>query len=185
MELSSLNCHGCGAPLEVAADARFATCSHCGARLTVKRSERAAYTELLEGIDRKTDAMAEQLSAIKRQNEQLSDIKRQNEIERIDREWEQERQQYMTTGNNGIRSEPNAIGGLIAATIAGVFGLIWTLSAENIGAGKFSLFGVLFVGLAVYVGYHSVTVGTRYMEAKARYQERRAAVVDRANESEE
>jgi len=115
----------------------------------------------------------------------LSAIKRQNELERIDREWELECEQYLTTGNNGIRSEPNAIGGLIASIVAGVFGLIWTLSAENMGAGKFSLLGLLFVGLAVYMGYHSVTVGTKYMEAKARYQERRAAIVDRANESDE
>jgi len=175
MELISLNCNGCGAPLDVAADARFAICGHCGARLAVKHSDTAASTELLEGIDRKTDAMTEQLSA----------IQRQHELERIDREWEREREQHMTTGNNGIRSEPNAICGLIAAIVAGVFGIFWTVSAENIGAGKFSLFGLVFVGLAVYLGFRSVTVGTKYMEAKARYEERRAAVVDRANESDE
>jgi len=167
MEIISVNCNGCGAPLEVGADTKFVTCSHCGAQLAIKRTASSSYTELLEGIDRKADAITEQ----------LAEITRHNEIERIDREWELERTQFMSTNRNGNRSEPNAIGGLLAAAVGGLFGLFWIVKALDIGGGAFSLFGLVFVALAIYVGVSSVSGSMKYMEAKDRYQRRRAAVL--------
>ena len=48
MELISVSCNHCGAPLEVPPGANYVTCAHCGSRLAVKRTGSAVYTELLE-----------------------------------------------------------------------------------------------------------------------------------------
>lgn len=175
MELLSVNCNGCGAPLEVGADTRFATCNHCGARLAIQRTDSAAFTEFLESIDRSTDSVAKL----------LRDIKRQNEIERIDREWELERKQYDIQGRTPDAVLGNSIGLMIVAVIMGVFGAFWTVSASQMGAGGFSLFGLVFVGFAVWLGYQSMTGGSKYLEAKERYLERRTAALDQLHESDD
>ena len=78
MQLESLNCNNCGAPLEVAATSNFVTCNHCSTRLAVRRTESSAFTEQLEDIGAKQDEMLNRLKRIERQT-QLSDL---------DREWE-------------------------------------------------------------------------------------------------
>jgi DNA-directed RNA polymerase subunit RPC12/RpoP len=166
VEITSVNCNNCGAPLEVAPGTNFVTCQHCGSRLAVKRTGSSAYTELLEKLDQKTDVMAEQ----------LAELVRQNEVERIDREWEQERQQYMISGKDGHKHEPNAVGGVVMAVVMSGFGLFWMIGAASAGApGPFPLFGLLFIGAAIFFGYKSVTASTQLADAKARYERRRRA----------
>ncbi len=169
MEFTLVNCNGCGAALDVGPDTRFATCSQCGARLAVKRSETAAYTEVLENLERKTDAIAEQ----------LADIQRQNELERIDREWERERETLMISGKNGSRSEPNATMGIIVAVVMSLSGLFWTATTMSMGApGGFTCFGGLFVIAAIGIGVLTVKKAQAYESAQARYWQRRRAAMD-------
>ena len=174
MEIVSVNCNSCGAPLDVGAGTKFATCIHCGARLAIKRGESAAYTEILENLDRKTDAIAEQ----------LAEITRQNELERIDREWDQEREKYLTTHKNGSRTEPSASGGIVMAAIAGTLGLIWTGMAFSMGAGGFALFGLVIAGFAVFIGINMVNAATKYEAAQTRYRKRRASVLEKSEPEE-
>jgi len=167
MEIVLVNCNGCGAALDVGPDTRFVTCAQCGARLAVKRSATAAYTEILEGLDRKTDAIAEKLAT----------IERQNELERIDREWEQEREQYLLTGRHGTKSEPNAAMGVVMAVVVGGFGLFWTVGAVGAGGGGIAFLGLIFVAFAVIFGYTSVMKAQAFEAAEQRYRKRRAAAL--------
>jgi hypothetical protein len=169
MEIILVNCNGCGAALDVGPDTRFATCAQCGARLAVKRSESAAYTEVLEKLERKTDAIADQ----------LAEIQKQNELERIDREWEQEREGYMVSHKSGRRTEPSATMGIIVAIVAGVFGIIWIGSALSMGApGEFACFGAVFILVAIGFGFMNVVKAKEYEAAQQRYRKRRSAAME-------
>jgi hypothetical protein len=175
MSVLSVNCNGCGASLDVSAETRFVTCGHCGARLEIKQSANSTYTEMLEKLDRKTEEIADELAA----------IRRQNEVERIDREWERERKQYLTADRSGNLSEPSAVLGVVAAVVAGVFGLFWMAGAASMSGGEsFSLFGFVFISAAIYLGYVSVTKASAYEEAKRRYENRRAEAMDGKDEDE-
>jgi DNA-directed RNA polymerase subunit RPC12/RpoP len=77
--LESIACGNCGAPVRVPSGATYLTCRYCGSSLAVRHSESAAYTEVLERIDIRTDRMSADLAA----------LRVQGEIERIDREWKE------------------------------------------------------------------------------------------------
>ncbi len=78
MKVESLACNNCGAPLEVAETTKFATCTHCGSRLSISRSGSAAYTEVLAQIGQHTEQMSDDLTA----------IRLHNDLERLDRDWQ-------------------------------------------------------------------------------------------------
>jgi hypothetical protein len=67
----------CGGALDIPAAARFVTCTYCGSRLEVHRSGGAAYTEVLDAIEQRTERIAED----------VGHIRFQNELEQLDREW--------------------------------------------------------------------------------------------------
>src|SRR5262245_34344788 len=115
MTLESLSCNHCGAPIEVPAAAKYATCAHCGSRLAIRRTGTAAYTEVLEEISDRTARMEKDLGA----------IRLQNELERIDREWQTHRERFMVHHKNGSSGPPNATAGLIGGALAAAFGVFW------------------------------------------------------------
>lgn len=61
VQLLSMACNNCGAPLRVPADVRFVTCQHCGAQLAVETQEDVAFTRKLDDISTKVDALHEAL----------------------------------------------------------------------------------------------------------------------------
>ncbi|MBX9622557.1 MAG: hypothetical protein K2X82_01965 [Gemmataceae bacterium] len=161
MEIVSLNCNNCGAPLEVAAGSNYATCGHCGARLAVRRTASATYTEVLEKLDRTTDAIAGHLAT----------IARQNEVERVDREWERERARYV--GKDG--GEPQPVLGLVWGFLVAGFGVFWMTGAASIGAPSgFVLFGLVFIIVPLTVGLSGLNTAGAYRAAEADYRRRRA-----------
>jgi DNA-directed RNA polymerase subunit RPC12/RpoP len=64
MELISLSCNKCGAPLEVPINANFVTCSYCKSRLAIHSTENAYYTEVLGEIDRKTSKILSKVDTL-------------------------------------------------------------------------------------------------------------------------
>ena len=99
-------------------------------------------------------------------------------IDRLDRAWQLEREQYLVTGRYGSRSVPTVGSAVLVGVIAVGGGSLWTAFASSIpGAGIFPLFGVLFIlaglGMAVYVYSRAV----RYRQAYQRYQQRRARLL--------
>jgi len=120
--------------------------------------------------------------------EQLSEVRYQNELNRIDREWEIEKEKYMVADKHGRRHIPTPGAGIATAAIGGVFGLFWTIMAFGITSGApdegpfqiakvfFPLFGVVFTVGSIGYGVYVTQKANAYNEAFAAYQRRRAAV---------
>jgi len=75
MELESLNCDHCGAPLEISLTANYVKCNHCGSQLAVRRSATATFTEKVEQLAETTEQLAEQVSDLTRQSK-LTELER-------------------------------------------------------------------------------------------------------------
>lgn len=90
MELESIACNNCGAPLEVPPGANFVSCNHCGSNLAVRRSTSVSYTENVDQIDQRTESMARQ----------LAELRYHQELENLDRQWERERERYLVTNKH-------------------------------------------------------------------------------------
>ena len=165
MELTTVSCNGCGAPLRIPVDARFVTCNHCSTQLAVKHNESVTFTEQLGEINERTERI----------EEDLADLKSRQEIEDIDREWELERESYMVTGKHGHRSIPSTAGSVIGGVVVVVFGFFWTVMAVSIGApGIFPLFGILFIVIGIVTSIVSFTKAQGYNVAQRRYRRRRS-----------
>jgi hypothetical protein len=153
MQLLSLTCQQCGAPLEVPAKITQLTCQFCGTRLKVQRTGSAAYTETLEEV----------AHSVARVADNTDQLKIEQEIARLDREWMMSRERFMMRGKHGHLSVPGRLNALIGGAIIVVFGLFWTTTAagvagmvgfgiNRVGGGPLSLlpgllpcFGVLFI----------------------------------------
>lgn len=112
MKLVPVCCQNCGASLEIPGDARFVTCQFCRSRLAVQNTGHAIFTELLGGVTENGNLMAENLEV----------IRIQNEIEKLDWEWQIEKETHMIRGRRGRISEPNAA----VSVVAGIFLILFT-----------------------------------------------------------
>ncbi len=173
MELESLNCNNCGAPLEVSTSANFVTCSHCSTRLAVRRTETSAFTEQLESIDAKQNEMLDRLARIERQTD-LADL---------DRQGEREQAAFMVSDKSGHKRLPFQMGGVISGIVA-IFGLFWTIIAGSMFR-PMALFGILFMGIAIYGGFARSRKLQAYEEAHARYQTRKRELLSRRTDEEQ
>ena len=167
MRVESVSCNNCGAPLEVGAGTNYVTCGHCGSRLAVRRTGSSAYTELLEEIDQKTDVMARQ----------LAELRHHAELERIDREWEQERRGFLTTDKRGNTHEPTTAGAILVGVVFVGFGLFFAVTSWNMRAPcLFPVVGLGFAGLGAYFVIAGPAKAKEYQRAQEAYRRRRAAV---------
>ena len=116
------------------------------------------YTEALEEITETTSRIADNTDY----------IKLQNELERIDREWSQEKESFMVRGKDGQISVPSRTASLVGGIMVVGFGILWTLFATGIAgvfaagfgrfgviAGLFPCFGLLFIGFGVFICIHN------------------------------
>lgn len=174
MKVTKVCCQGCGADLEVDEAIRFVNCNYCGAKLEVVHDATTTHTRLLEKLEKQTGEMAEDLKV----------IRLQNDLEKLDREWDRETQGFMVTGKNGQRSIPSAGGSMVGGGIAVVFGVIWMGFAGSMGAPTpFVLFGLVFIGVALFGMISGSTKATNYQNARVRMEERRrklAAEIEKA-----
>jgi hypothetical protein len=122
---------------------------------------------------------------------ELAELRAEKELERIDREWEAEREQFMVSDKNGVKSVPTVGSGIGAAVTVGVFGVVWTIIALSIMSPDpkfpnfgpppiirvvFPLFGIAFTVFGVISGIGAMNKAKAYSEALAKYQARRATV---------
>jgi LSD1 subclass zinc finger protein len=162
MNLETIACNQCGAPLSVPEGAKFITCNHCHANLAVRRNESVRYTEMVEKIAEHTANLAEQ----------VAHLRYQNELERIDREWQQERDSFMITDKDGARHEPSEGAASIVFVLVIAFGIFWTIVAGAMFP-PFALFGILFVGAAIYQMVSMRKKAQEYQQAQQAYKLRR------------
>ena len=101
-----LLCDGCGAPLDVGTKARFVTCGFCGARLRVKHSETAGWTEKVEEIAKRQDRMDKKQRELERQLK-INQLK--DELSDLERAFDTECEQYMARMRGGDLIPPDTM----------------------------------------------------------------------------
>lgn len=125
-KLIALTCNHCGAPLKVPGETRFLTCGHCASHLEVQRSGDAIFTKVLEALDKRTAALANDVEI----------LKLQNDLELLDREWAVESQPYMNRSKNGTLSEPTTEGAVFFAVVIVLVGLMVAIfGGHDVGPG--------------------------------------------------
>src|SRR5688500_7726144 len=117
MQLESLACNNCGAPLQVPTTANYVTCNHCATQLAVRREASISYTEKIDQIGEQTDHLVQE----------LAQVRYQQALDAIDRQWERESKQYMIRGKHGHESLPSQTAAILCGIGAGgalLFGLV-------------------------------------------------------------
>jgi hypothetical protein len=164
MKIISLNCNHCGAPLDVSVKAKYVTCGFCESKLAIQHSGNVWSTEVLEELQKTTQTLVSDVAA----------LKRNSEIEQLDRDWERKKENYLVRGKNGSTSLPNAAAAVFGSFVAMIFGVFWTIATASSGAPAFfSMFGVLFIGVAFFGMVTGVSKANAYKQAHSHYQRRR------------
>ena len=170
MKITKVCCQGCGADLQVDESVRYVTCNYCHARLEVVHDPSVTHTRLMEKLEKNTERMADNLRV----------IELQNELARMDREWELRRESFMVTGKHGHRSLPSTAGSAIGGVIVAVFGVIWIGAAASMGApAPFVLFGLVFVGFAIFNAVNGASKANAHQSAEADHDSQRAELIRR------
>lgn len=171
MELLSVRCNHCGAPLEVGAETRFVTCQFCHSPLEVKRTDTSIFTEEVARIAKNTEQMAGSLGV----------IELQNDIERLDREWMAS--QPVTFDKNGRPMGEPTPG---AAAFQMGFAIFFAVVCFGMAAGMTS-FGAGFMGIvpvgmgifAIVAAIMGIGRAGNHQTRKDAYLQQRAALVER------
>lgn len=170
MKITKVCCQGCGADLEVDESIRFVTCNYCHARLEVVHDTSVTHTRQLDKIERTTDDMADRIKL----------LELQNDLERLDREWDSRRVTLMVRNKEGHTSVPSSTSAIIGGTLVIGFGLVWIVFASSMGApGIFPLFGVCFVGFAIFNMINMSTKASTYHDLQAQHEMKRQALINR------
>ncbi len=170
MELISVRCNHCGAPLQIPAEARFVTCMYCKSELTVQRSDGAVCTEVLQRIEQKTDRMADNLGV----------LRIQGELELLDREWQMKREAMLIRDRRGKLVEPGGSSKLAGCAVGLLMvPVVMMLSIGSMFSSDKSIAPAVFLALVVGV---IINVARKkklspYKSALAEYEQRRAALL--------
>jgi hypothetical protein len=114
--------------------------------------------------------------------EQLDELRRHGEAARLDREWEAEREKYIVTGRFGYRYIPGRTSSTVLGVLNVAFGVVWVVvSARYELPGYFLVIGIVVAVVGVGGSAHLTVKAGRYVEARRRYQQRRAAVLNRGD----
>ncbi|HET6249931.1 MAG TPA: hypothetical protein VFE47_19735 [Tepidisphaeraceae bacterium] len=172
IQVLSITCDHCGAPLEVPPGTRFVTCRYCNSRLEIHQNGGAAYTEVLEAIDERTQHIAEDVET----------IKLQNQLNQLDREWMVDRENYAIRNKQGHSLPPTTGGGagaIFGLVFASVFIVIWIIASASMGAPFFfPLFGVGML-VMIFIGVISSLKKTGdYRNALGVYERRRQKLLN-------
>ncbi|MAG93807.1 MAG: hypothetical protein CMJ48_08675 [Planctomycetaceae bacterium] len=159
MNLETLNCNSCAAPLEVAASAEFVTCRHCSTQLAIRRTGSAVFTEELE-----------QLAG------QVRDLIREGKIADLDRCWDRNKQHYLVTERDGSKSEPSEARSIVWTVLTTAWILVGTAIAVSAGATEFLVLGLPGAVICVFVGLDGYLKAKNYRAAYRRYLQRRAQI---------
>ncbi len=151
-----------------------------------------AKAALLAGANSSGGEQLEQLS------QQMDEVARRQRVADIDREWDQERLQYLASGTTGgthnaqgqyvgggvpFTYVPTKGGSIALGAFAAVAGTAWMAFAASIGAGAFALFGLVFILFGIGMAVFNYNKAANYEEAHAAYLERRREALEGNNSS--
>ncbi|MGE9270871.1 MAG: hypothetical protein ACQKBU_08715 [Verrucomicrobiales bacterium] len=174
MKMTKVCCQGCGADLDVAEDLRFVTCNYCNSRLEIVHDETVTHSKVLDRLEKQTGQMAGDLKV----------IRLQNDLERLDREWVANSERFMVSNKEGVKSVPSVAGGLVGGVVAIVFGVIWMGFASSMGAPSIlPLFGLVFIGFALFSIVNSVTKAQGYSQARSAMEQQRRRLLSQIEQA--
>lgn len=121
MKLTHVKCANCGAPVRISSEETTTQCSHCQSYLAVELNDSAFTTTRLSKLENSTEAL----------ETELDEVKRELDLERLDREWERERQQFAERRKDGRQVMPSRNGANLAAVLALVMAIFaWTIAGS-------------------------------------------------------
>ncbi|MGE5192342.1 MAG: hypothetical protein ACM3U2_07540, partial [Deltaproteobacteria bacterium] len=107
------------------------------------------------------------------------------DIERLDREWQMEREALCTRAKTGQLVEPSDVGAGCLALVQGAFGIVWFAAwlvagqaTDSSFATVVSLFGLLVAGLAIATFQSGTQKARRFESARSAYELHRKRLVD-------
>jgi hypothetical protein len=175
--------------------ANYVTCGQCGTSLVIHRTPTSLYTTEVEGA---AGTVPEGPTV----QQQLAEMSRQQQLDRIDRAWETEQQQYLMTGSQGSgwvadSSAPGSFGhrrfvpgtpvtylptkaaAVFGGLVAVVGGGAWTISAASMShADGFWMFGLVFMAFGVGVALYTYYKAADYEDAYRAYRKRRRRALE-------
>ena len=167
MELMTVSCNSCGAPLQVPAGAKFVTCNHCSCQLAVKHTDSVTFTEQLGEISERTNRIAKD----------VAELKYRQKLDDIDRRWERERESYMVTDKNGHRDVPSAESAIVRGVLGLAAGIVcMIMGIHSNGSGTVALVGLVVIAVSLFGTCLSCKKAEEYRKAEQAYRGRRAAV---------
>lgn len=103
----------------------------------------------------------------------LHEVKKQNALDRIDTDWNLEREQYLITSRYGPGRIPQ-LGDALGAVFGGLFGIVWTIMAFTMtnmapDVGPFAIAKVIFPGFGVVITIVSFIHAARCSQKAANY----------------
>lgn len=174
MNLVSVRCQHCGAPLQVGEAARFVTCQFCKTELSVERTDSAIYTQQLGEIHARTTQMAGELEV----------IRLQNDLDALDREWLMERERYMVSGQHGSKHEPGMVGALLSGGLMALVGLAMFVGMASAHApGLLPMAGLAVMLLGIVIGITGMSKASAMSAARSRYERARGLLSQRMAEA--
>jgi len=168
MEMISVRCNHCGAPLQISEGTRFVTCQFCHSSLEVKRTESSVFTEEVAKIAENTGRMAESLEV----------IELQNEIERLDREL------GPRVAQQEANPVVNAVSGCIAIVVLTLFisfAVFFTKTSSDMGAP--AIFPIFGAGFVIFGILFAIGLLTKLSSGPSDKEKRRAELVRKLEEA--
>ncbi|MCC9598965.1 hypothetical protein LOC67_00225 [Stieleria sp. JC731] len=185
MKVIPLNCNHCGAPLEVAAKARFVTCSFCNARLSIQQTGSSYSTEVLDDIRETTQQIARD----------VQQLKSNSAIEQLDHKWERQRGRHLVSDKHGRQHLPSKAGAIFGGGLIVAFGIFWMIMAFGISSagramgapgvfGIFPLFGLIFIAAGIFNVFRIVQKADEYQRDHDDYLRERRELAKRVMDQE-
>jgi len=169
-QILSASCNKCGAGLELPPGLRFATCQFCGSKLEVRFTGGVVYTDVLDASNDGDRQIAHDLQL----------IKLQNELNRLDQEWNLERERFRNHNGRGPvwPREPSGLRSVAIGLFVVAFGIFWIVGAASAGAPvPFVLFGVAVVVIIISVFVLATRRENEYAIASETYERKRARLL--------
>lgn len=167
MELIPIACHHCGAPLDVPLQAEIVTCQHCRTRLAVHRNESVAWTERINRIDERTEALCRSTARLEAR---LARVENNRTPTRLDQRLEAERS-IREQGDFEELFTGSGAAALTVLAVGSIFGGAMMTADESLGI-TIWLLAAACAGLVAWIGTRQED---QSQPAKQRHRSARAA----------
>ena len=170
MKTNSLNCNNCGANLHINENIKFLTCTNCGASLQIVHAGGAIYTRIL--------AMNTAAEINFPDNSEILVL--ENEIARLDRDWGQEREQYLVRGRYGSTFKPTVGNAILMNLVIIIGGVLWSFFAKSLEVPLFfKLLGFITIVVGVFALISQLGKAKKYEAAEKTYKAKRDKIVNK------